>query len=65
MESTAYTIKEINAVTSCSVFSTALICQPYVAYKVLDVLSRAFINTDFLFYASTSVQGTGAQHLQD
>ena len=53
VESTAYTLKEINTVAACSVFSTAVLCPPEVFSMVHEVWSRAFINTDQLFFAKT------------
>ena len=49
VESTSYTLKEINTVTSCSIYSAAALCTPDVWNLVEEVWGRAYVNTDVLF----------------
>ena len=54
VESTSYTVKEINTVASCSTYSTAALCTPEVWSLVEEVWRRAYANTDVLFFANTN-----------
>ena len=49
VESTSYTLKEINTDASCVTYTTAALCTPEVWSLVEEVWRRAYINTDLLF----------------
>lgn len=52
VESTAYTIKELNAVAGCHLFTAAALCDPHSLSLVREVWTKAFVNTDILFAAA-------------
>lgn len=54
VESTSYTVKEINTVASCSSYSTAALCAPEVWSLVEEVWRHAYADTDVLFFANTN-----------
>ena len=53
MESATYTIKEVNAVAGCQVYTAAAMCDPRLLSVVQEVWGKAFSNTDVLFAANT------------
>ena len=55
IESKAYTIKEINAVTGCQLFTATALCNPRFQSVVQEVWSKPFVNTDTLFCANKKV----------
>ena len=51
VESLAYTIKEINAVTGCGLYTVAGLCCPALLPTVQEVWSKVYVNSDILFAA--------------
>ena len=52
MESVGYTIKEINAVADCQVYTVAAMCDPCLLSVVQEVWSKAIIKTNVPFTAN-------------
>ena len=49
MNSVTFTIKEINSVSNCPVFTSVAICSPSQLPMVHELWKKAFTNTDILF----------------
>ena len=61
MENVLYTIKEVNAVCGCAVFTAAAICTPSSYHMVQDIWSRLAEHTDVLFSADKTVPMKGEE----
>ena len=48
----AYTVKEINSVAWCNVFTVAAMCLHALCHCVRDIWKKAFVNTDVMFVAT-------------
>lgn len=55
MESLAYTIKEINAVTGLGLYTASVVCFPKTLPLVQEVWTKAFVNTVNLYVANASL----------
>ena len=55
VESLAYTIKEINAVTGLGLYTASVVCFPKTVPLVQEVWTKAFVNTVNLYITNASL----------
>ena len=55
----AYTVKEVNSVAGCSVFTVAALCSHATCHSVQDIWTKAFVNTDVMFVATKPSHNCG------
>ena len=58
VESIFYTIKEVNSVAGCVLYTTACICAINDLPAVKEISERIFINTEVLYWCDNTVKGT-------
>ena len=62
LEGAAYTIKEINAISNCLVFTVAAFCSLKQLQEVQEVWKTVFTNVDTLYCIhKTTLEGTSVQ----
>ncbi len=64
MGSIAYTLKEVNAIAGCNVFTVAGICSPSQVPMVRDVWTKAFNLTDVLYCGDETITTRGMLNSQ-
>ena len=58
VESILYTIKEINSVAGCCVYTVACTCCINELPLVREISEKVFINTKVLFWCDNTIRGT-------